>query len=213
MSWSNLFEWIWKPTSTFVETPYLSFKASLTNSQLSGSYRSYNQVRELLELENWCQIQIWKWDQGVIDDLPRFLLTARVLLILEITASAQWVEILSGGKFHSYIASENLLIRFGKGNLPCLQCKVKALAMPSFWPEGIDNAFILSKNQCECLSFWPEGIANAFLFTLDGKFSLTIGMIMPLGWGEVTGIIPKLVTQGPFWFPTRKRRKNLLRRA
>ena len=103
---------------------------------------------------------------------------------------------------HSYIVSENLLIRFGKGNLPCLQCNVKALAMPSFWPEGIDNAFILSKNQCECLPFWPEGIANAFLFTLDGKFSLTIGMIMPLGWGEVTGIIPKLVTQGPFWFPT-----------
>ena len=28
-----------KPTSTFVETPYLSFKASLTNSQLSGSYQ------------------------------------------------------------------------------------------------------------------------------------------------------------------------------
>ena len=106
-------------------------------------------------------------------------------------------------KQHSYIASENLLIRFGKGNLPCLQCKVKALAMPSFWPEGIDNAFILRKNQCECLSFWPEGIANAFLFTLNGKFSLTIGMIMPLGWGEVTGIIPKLVTQGPFGFPTR----------
>ena len=26
---------------------------------------------------------------------------------------------------------------------------------------------------------------------------------MPLGWGEVTGIIPKLVTQGPFGFPTR----------
>ena len=23
---------------------------------------------------------------------------------------------------------------------------------------------------------------------------------MPLGWGEVTGIIPKLVTQGPFQF-------------
>ena len=51
--------------------------------------------------------------------------------------------------------------------------------------------------------FWPKGIANAFLFTWNGKFSLTIGMIMPLGWGEVTGIIPKLVTQGPFWFPTR----------
>ena len=104
---------------------------------------------------------------------------------------------------HSYIASENLLIRFGKGNLPCLQCKVKALAMPSFWPEGIGNAFLLSKNHCKCLSFWPEGIANAFFFTLNGKFSLTIGMIMPLGWGEVTGIIPKLVTQGPFGFPTR----------
>ena len=52
-------------------------------------------------------------------------------------------------------------------------------------------------------SFWPEGIGNAFFFTLNGKFSLTIGMIMPLGWGEVTGIIPKLVTQGPFGFPTR----------
>ena len=65
--------------------------------------RSYNQVRELLELENWCQIQIWKWDQGVIDDLPRFLLTARVLLILEITASAQWVEILSGAKFSLHV--------------------------------------------------------------------------------------------------------------
>ena len=99
--------------------------------------------------------------------------------------------------FHS------LLIRFGKGNLPCLHFDLKALAMPSFWPEGIGNAFLLSKNHCEYLSFWPEGIANAFLFTLNGKFSLTIGMIMPLGWGEVTGIIPKLVTQGPFRFPTR----------
>ena len=68
--------------------------------------------------------------------------------------------------------------------------------MPSFWPEGIDNTFLLSKNHCKCLSFGPEGIANAFLFTLNGKFSLTIGMIMPLGWGEVTGIIPKLVTLG-----------------
>jgi hypothetical protein len=27
-------------------------------------------------------------------------------------------------------------------------------------------------------------------------------MIMPLGWGEVTEIIFKLVTKGPFWFPT-----------
>ena len=75
--------------------------------------------------------------------------------------------------------------------------------MPSFWPEGIGNAFPLSKNHCKCLSFWPEGIGNAFLFNLHGNFSLTIGMIMPLGWGEVTGIIPKLVTQGPFGFPTR----------
>ena len=46
-------------------------------------------------------------------------------------------------------------------------------------------------------------IANAFFFTRNGKFSLTIGMIMPLGCGEVTRIIPKLVTQGLFWFPTR----------
>ena len=68
--------------------------------------------------------------------------------------------------------------------------------------KGISNAFILSKNHCECLSFWPKGIANAFLFTLNGNFSLTIGMIMPLGWANVTGIIPKLVTQGPFGFPT-----------
>ena len=104
---------------------------------------------------------------------------------------------------HSYIASENLLIRFSKGNLPCLHFDLKALPMTSFWPEGIGNAFLLSKNHCKCLSFWPEGIANAFLFTLNGKFSLTIGMIMPLGWGEVTGIIPKLVTQGSFWFPFR----------
>ena len=35
--------------------------------------------------------------------------------------------------------------------------------------------------------FRPEDIANAFLLTLNGKFSLTIGMIMPLGWGEGTG--------------------------
>ena len=75
--------------------------------------------------------------------------------------------------------------------------------MPSFWPEGIGNAFPLIKNHCKCLSFSPEGIANAFLFPSNGKFSLTIGMIMPLGWGEVTEIIPKLVTQGPFGFPTR----------
>ena len=75
--------------------------------------------------------------------------------------------------------------------------------MPSFWAEGIGNAFLLSKNHCECLSFWPKGIANAFLFTLNGNFSLTIGMIMPLGWAKVTGIIPKLVTQGPFGFATR----------
>ena len=104
------------------------------------------------------------------------------------------------------------VLRFGKGNLPCLHLDLKALAMPSFWPEGIGNAFIwtwrhwhafpLSKNHCKCLSFWPEGIANAFLFTSNGKFLLTIGMIMPLSWGEVTGIIPKLVTQGPFGFPT-----------
>ena len=33
---------------------------------------------------------------------------------------------------HSYIASEILLIRFGKGNLPCLHLDLKALAMPSF---------------------------------------------------------------------------------
>ena len=94
-------------------------------------------------------------------------------------------------------------MRFGKGNLPCLHFDQKSLAMSSFWPEGIGNAFLLSKNHCKCLSFWPEGIANAFLFTSNGKFSLTIGMIMPLGWGEVTEIIPKLVTQGPFGFPTR----------
>ena len=75
--------------------------------------------------------------------------------------------------------------------------------MPSFWPEGIGTAFLLNKNHCECLSFWPEGISNAFLFTLNGKFSLTIGMIMPLAWREVTGIISKLVTQGPFRFSTR----------
>ena len=35
-------------------------------------------------------------------------------------------------KKHSYIASENLLMRFGKGNLPCLHFDLKALAMPSF---------------------------------------------------------------------------------
>ena len=35
-------------------------------------------------------------------------------------------------KRHSYIASENLLMRFGKGNLPCLHFDLKALAMPSF---------------------------------------------------------------------------------
>ena len=85
----------------------------------------------------------------------------------------------------------------------CLHFDLKELVMPSFWPEGIGNAFPLSKNHCKCLSFWPEGIANAFLFTSNGKFSLTIGMIMPLGWGEVTGTIPKLVTQDPFGFPTR----------
>ena len=37
-------------------------------------------------------------------------------------AAAQLVEILSNGIHHSYIVSENLLIRFGKGNLPCLRC-------------------------------------------------------------------------------------------
>ena len=138
----------------------------------------------LSQLQSWTTVSNRFHHSSTLDDETSFLLCIHFVSV------------------HSYIISENLLTRFCKGNLPCLQCKVKALAMPSFWPEGIDNAFILSKNQCECLSFWPEGIANAFLFTLDGKFSLTIGMIMPLGWGEVTGIIPKLVTQGPFRFPT-----------
>ena len=42
--------------------------------------------------------------------------------------------------YHSYIASENLLIRFGKGNLPCLHFDLKALAMPSLWAKIIANA-------------------------------------------------------------------------
>ena len=47
------------------------------------------------------------------------------------------------GKLHSYIASENLLIRFGKGNLPCLPFEQKSLQMP----------VILAQRHCQCLLF------------------------------------------------------------
>ena len=73
----------------------------------------------------------------------------------------------------------------------------------NYLSKAIVNAVTLRKIHSQCLSFWHEGITYFFPFTWNHKFSLTIGMIMPLGWGEVTGIIPKLVTQGPFWFPTR----------
>ena len=78
---------------------------------------------------------------------------------------------------------------------------MKVLAMPSFWAKIIVNACYFDPEALPMPLFWPEGIANAFFFTLNGKFSLSIGMIMPLGWGEITGIIPKLVTQGSFRFP------------
>jgi hypothetical protein len=73
--------------------------------------------------------------------------------------------------------------------------------MPSFWAKNIVNACHFDPKALPMPFFWPEGIVNAILFTLNGKFSLIIGMIMPLGWGEVIGIIPKLVTQGPFGSP------------
>ena len=63
----------------------------------------------------------------------------------------------------------------------CLHFDLKALAMPSFWAKIIANACHFDPKALPMPFFWPEGIANAFLFTLNGKFSLTIGMIMPLG--------------------------------
>ena len=75
----------------------------------------------------------------------------------------------------------------------CLPFDLKALSMPFFWAKIIANACNSDPNALSMPSFSPW----------NGKFSLTIGMIMPLGWGEVTGIIPKLVAQGPFGFPTR----------
>ena len=115
------------------------------------------------------------------------------------------------------------LIRFGKENLLCLWCieiikndslivkniifvffscflAILVLSMPSFWPEGIGNAFlltwrhfeqkslqmpvILTRRHCQCLYFDLKALSMPS-FSPDGKFSLTVGMIMPLGWGEV----------------------------
>ena len=59
-------------------------------------------------------------------------LAMRNIVLYSVAYIVTKIKLVFERKFHSYIASENLLIRFGKGNLPCLQCKVKALAMPSF---------------------------------------------------------------------------------
>ena len=84
---------------------------------------------------------------SIIRDVPCSIITTRL-----------WNDTSKIDICHSYIASEILLIRFGKGNLPCLHLDLKALAMPSFWPEGIDNAFLLTWSHCQCLD-------NAFLLS------------------------------------------------
>ena len=61
----------------------------------------------------------------VMITITSIMTTALTKVISNLNPEFEWNS-------HSYVVCENLLIRFGKGNLPCLQCKVKALAMPAF---------------------------------------------------------------------------------